>query len=324
MKNILVLLLTVVSFGAAFAQQRSSVPQATAVAAPLESSNLPSARIGVDDLIGITVYDAPELTRTVRVDQDGTIRLPMLQKHIAAVGVYSEDLEKEIKAALVDEQVLTDPVVTVSVLEYRSRPISVVGAVKNSVTLQDTGTVTLLDSLSHAGGLAENAGAEILVSHPQLGPDGKLATLVQHISVRGLYDAVDPALNLVLHGGDVIRVPEAGRVYVVGNVKRPGMFTLTDGYQSSVLKALALSEGLDRYSEKLAYVYRAEPGKAEKSEIPIELKKIMHRQSPDVALMANDILYIPEASARKAAMTALDRSLMVGIALTGTLVYLTQ
>ena len=324
MKKIAAVLFAIATVGAASAQQKTSPPPVAAFTAIPDSSNLPSEQIGSDDLIGITVYEAPELSRTVRVDQDGTIRLPMLQKHILAAGVYPESLEKAIKAALVDEQVLTDPVVTVSVIEYRSRPISVVGSVRNPVTLQDTGTVTLLDSLSRAGGLSENAGAEVLVSRPQLGTDGKLTPVVQRIPVRGLYDAVDPALNLVLHGGDVIRVPEAGRVYVVGDVKKPGMYSLTDGYESSVLKALALSDGLDRYPQKLAYVYRTEPGKAEKSEIPIELKKIMHRKSPDFVLMANDILYIPENSARKATMTTLDRSLMVGIALTGSLIYLTQ
>jgi polysaccharide export outer membrane protein len=324
MKIIAAVLLFIVSVGVVAGQQTTTAPQAGLPAAVTDTSNLPSEQIGADDLIGITVYDAPELSRTVRVDQDGTIRLPMLQKHIVAAGVYPENLERAIRAGLMDEQVLTDPVVSVSVIEYRSRPISIVGAVKTSITIQDTGTVTLLDALSRAGGLAENAGAEILVSRPQPGPDGKLTPSVQKIPVRALYDAVDPTLNIVLRGGDLVRVPEAGRVYVVGDVKRPGMFALTDGYQSSVLKALALSEGLDRYPQKLAYVYRAEPGKPEKTEIPIELKKIMHRQSPDVPLMANDILYVPEASTRKATMTALDRSLMVGIALSGTLLYLTQ
>ncbi len=140
--------------------------------------------IGRDDLIGILVYDAPELSRTVLVDANGKIRLPMLEKHIQAAGLYPEELEKSIRTALVDEQILTDPIVTVSVVESRSRPINVVGAVRTPVSFQAIGTVTLFDALSRAGGLTENAGSEILVSSQKSAVDGELSPpLVRRVSV---------------------------------------------------------------------------------------------------------------------------------------------
>jgi polysaccharide export outer membrane protein len=123
-----------------------------------KAPTLPVEKIGPDDLIGITVYDAPELTRTVRVDAGGDIRLPMVPQHIKAAGLYPAELEKAISTVLIQENVLVDPVVTVSVVEYRSRPITVAGAVKTPVTFQATGTVTLLDAITRAGGLTENAG----------------------------------------------------------------------------------------------------------------------------------------------------------------------
>jgi polysaccharide export outer membrane protein len=322
MRNAAITLLSVLVACTASGQQQAAPAHGGGGPTSLnESSNLTVERIGRNDLIGITVYDSPELTRTVRVDYGGEIRLPMLQQHIQAAGLYPEDLENAIKTALIEGQVLVDPVVTVSVVEYRSRPINVVGEVKNPVTFQATGVVTLLDALSQAGGLTENAGAEILVSRQQLTPDGKSTSLIQRIPVRGLFDTVDPSQNLRLQGGEVIRVPEAGRVYVLGNVKSPGAIAIKDG-QSSVLKMLALSQGLNSFSAHRAYIYRAEGGSGEKNQIPIELKKIMNRKSPDVPLMANDILYIPEASGRKAAFSALDRGLLMGVALSSTLVYL--
>jgi polysaccharide export outer membrane protein len=265
-------------------------------------------------LIGITVYDSPELTRTVRVNADGTIRLPMLQQHIKAAGLYPEELEKTITQALVSEQVLVDPIVTVSVVEYLSRPINVVGAVRTPVTL--------LDAITKAGGLAENAGQEILVSREQLIANGKTSGIVQRIPVRSLFDAVDPSLNLTLQGGDVVRVPEAGRFYVIGNVKAPGAYVIRDTSESSVLKALALSQGLNRYSTDTAYIYRLEGGTGGKSEIPIHLKKIMDRKSPDVPLMANDILYVPESGGRRATAAALNSMSMIGVAVGTTLLYI--
>ncbi len=325
MKRILIVLLTFVAAGSLLVNAQSGSAHAGGGGAPLnESSNLPSGLIGKNDLVGISVYDSPEFTRTVRISADGELRLPMLQKAIPAAGLYPQELEKAIRAALIDEQVLIDPVVTVSIVEYRSRPISVVGAVKNPVTFQDTGVVTLLDALSPAGGLMENAGKEILVSDPQLGSDGKKTPSIQHVPVRGLYDGVDPALNMVLHGGEVIRVPEAGRVYVLGNVKKPGMFLLTDDYPGSVLKALALSDGLEGFTGSTAYIYRTDAGSTEKREIPIELKKIIHRKSPDVALMANDILYVPQASGRKAAATTLDRMAALSVGLTSVILFAAQ
>jgi polysaccharide biosynthesis/export protein len=316
------LLMCTVFSGAVVAQIPHPGVQRTAEIASVNTySDLPIGRLGNNDLLGITVYDSPELTRTVRVDSAGEIRLPMLHRPIKAAGLYPVDLEKSITGALIEEQVLVDPVVTVTVVEYRSRPISVVGAVRTPLTFQATGTVTLLDALSQAGGLTENAGPEILVSGNTNSSADDAVTAVQRIPVHSLIDAIDPSLNLVLHGGEEVRVPEAGKFYVLGNVHRPGAFSMTDASQSTVLKALAMAEGMDHFTGNTAYIYRSGGGVGGKQEIPIELKKIMHRKAPDVPLQANDILYVPEATGRKATLTALDRMTLIGSSIGTTLLY---
>ena len=304
------------------AQQQANPNRASTGATSFnEGSNLPVEKIGNNDLVGITVYDAPELTRTVRVGSDGTIRLPMLRKPITAAGLYPNELETAITVALTDGNVMVDPIVTVSVVEYRSRPISVSGAVKKPVTFQATGSVTLLDALAQADGLAENAGAEILVSKNSSAADGKSAMLIQRIPVKGLMGVEDPALNLPLEGGEDIRVPEAGRIFVLGRVKKPGVFFITDGSESSVMKALALSEGLDTFPSHSAYIYRVEGGSGGRNEIPVDLKKIMDRKSPDVPLLANDILYVPDASGARASLKVLEATLGIGAGLGGAMIY---
>jgi polysaccharide export outer membrane protein len=304
--------------------QQSASPYRVSIGASSvsEGSNLPVEKIGKDDLIGITVYDAPELSRAVRVGSDGDIRLPMLKRHIHAAGLNPSELETAITEALTEENVLVEPVVTVSVVEYRSRPISVSGAVKSPVTFQATGTVTLLDAISRAGGLSENAGAEILVSKQLPATSDKPLMMSQRISVRGLMGGEDSTLNLQLEGGEDVRVPEAGRVFVLGRVKKPGAFYIKDGSESSVLKALALSEGLDTFPSHSAYIYRAEGGSGGRNEIPIELKKILDRKSPDVALMANDILYIPDATGARAGLKVLETTMSVGAVLGSALIYM--
>lgn len=275
-------------------------------------SNLPSQRIGANDLLSIQVYGAPELSRTVRVSQDGRIQIPMLKTGFVADGKFPGELESVISAALAKEKILVDPSVTVTVAEYVSRPISVIGAVKQPLTFQAFGNVTLLDALSRAGGLTTDAGSEILLSRMQPGLDGKVASLVLRIPVRQLIDLADAELNYPLRGGEEIRVPEASKIFVVGNVKKPGAFPIRDSYDTTVLKVLALSEGLMPFATEEAYIYRREGAENGRNEIAIPLAKIMARKSPDIPLLPNDVLYVPDNKRRRMTMTMIDRLVTFG------------
>lgn len=268
--------------------------------------NLPVQRLGARDLISVTVYNAAELSRTVRVSAEGLIRLPMLDQPLEAAGRLPAELEASIAAALRKAELLVDPVVTVAVVEYVSRPISVMGAVRKPVTFQAAGPLKLLDALTRAEGLLPEAGADILVTR-----GGGSPHLVERVPVRRLIDAADPALNLTLEGGEEIRVPEAGKIFVVGNVRKPGAFAIPDDRESTVLQLLALSEGLLPFAAKQAYLYRA-GSDGRKQEIPVELNKIMARKAPDLAVRANDILYVPDNAGRRAGMAALERILTFG------------
>ena len=213
---------------------------------------------------------------------------------------------------------------TVSVVEYRSRPITVAGAVKSPLTFQATGNVTLLDAISRAGGIADNAGSSILVTRPAQNGSGNSTPLTQRILVRSLLNGEDPTLNIRLDGGEQVRVPEAGRVFVAGNVKKPGVYPITDGPESSVLKAIALSQGLDSFSAHTAYIYRTEAGMHGKNEIPIDLKGILNRRVPDPPLYADDMLYIPNSAGRRNTAKVLEISLGVGLGLASILLLATH
>jgi polysaccharide export outer membrane protein len=279
--------------------------------------NLPIQKIGADDLIAVSVYDAPELTRTIRVNPEGLIRMPMLKEPIRAAGLLPSELEAVIATVLKDAELIADPFVTVTVSEYHSRPVSVMGAVRLPVTFQAAGEVTLLDALARAGGLTPEAGNEILLSHP--GADGQ-AGLIQRIPVKVLIDAADPTVNVKLRGGEQIRVPEAGRIFIIGQVRKPGSFSAHDDGEATVLKALAYAEGLLPYSGKQAYIYRRD-GPGSKREIVVPLKLMMDRKAPDVALAADDILYIPEAKGTRMTLAALEKVLLVGSGMATALVY---
>ena len=287
------------------------MPEISATSLPL---NLPAQKIGANDLISVSVYDAPEFTRAVRVGADGQIRFPMLTARINARDALPSELETTIAEALMRENLIVDPFVTVAVVEYASRPINVTGAVHKPLTFQAVGPVSLLDAIARAEGLNTDAGPEILVSRPGPDPSEEAGRLVQRISVKALMAASDPNLNLKLSGGEEIRIPEVGRVFVVGNIHKPGAFAVQDVSETTVLKMLAMSEGLTPFASKQAYIYRREDASGPKSEIVVELRKIMERKSPDVLLMANDILYVPDNTGRRTTLTALEKILAFGSA----------
>ena len=134
-------------------------------------------------------------------------------------------------------------------------------------------------------------------------------------------DAADPALNLALEGGEEVRVPQVGRIFVVGNVRRPGGFPAGRRLELTVLKAVALAEGLAPFPPKQAYIYASEPVRRPADrpagpsvspapqEITVELRKIMDRKAPDVALGPNDILYIPDSRKARNTANALEKAL---------------
>jgi len=281
------------------------------VVTPLDTApNLLDQKIGPRDLIVLQVYDSPELSRTLRVGADGLIRLPMMKHQIKADGLMPNELEAAVAQVFKEEGLLVDPFVTITVAEYSSRPISVLGAVKTPLTFLANSPVTLVEAITRAGGLTPETGSDILITRNQRGPDGVVETLMQRVPVKALVNSADPNANLKLTGGEEIRVPEAGKVFVVGNVRKPGAFAIQDG-SGSVLKMLAVAEGLAPFAGKRAYIYRVNDAGA-KSEIPIELRKIMTRKAPDEPLFTNDVLYIPDDQNRRLSMATLEKIVLFG------------
>lgn len=276
------------------------------------AANLPGQTIGNNDLLAISVYDAPEFTRTVRVSTEGLIRLPMVQEAVRAAGLLPSQLEKAIAEVLAKEGILVKPVVIVTVAEYSSRSVSVVGAVRKPVTFQAIGRVTLLDAIARAEGLSDTAGPDLIFTQDDASAAG--GRLTRRFLIRDLMDSSRSELNIELRGGEEVRVPEARKIFVAGNVKKPGAFAVREEGQMTIMKALALSEGLSPYPQDHAYIYRKDEAAGGVREIQVELKKILRREAVDIALLPEDTLYIPEASGRKAALTMTEKIVGFGLA----------
>jgi len=258
--------------------------------------------VGIDDLLYLSVYGAPELTHGYRVGTDGAIHFPYATlSGVPVVGKTPDDIGLTVAKALTDAKIYVRPVVTVSVLDYRSKRVNVSGSFHVPATVQAVGDFHLLDAITKAQGALPEAGNDLIVTRKN--EKGEAETL--HINYHTLMKGSDPTLNIALHGGEQIQLPESGRFYILGNVKTPGAYAMNNNGSTTVMQAVALSQGEQYYSQRVAYVFREnQEGKRVPIEVP--LQKIMHRQSDDVAINANDVLYIPESRVKHISAQSLD------------------
>jgi len=276
-------------------------------------------RIGPDDLLEITVFEAPEMNRAVRVSANGEISLQLLGTARAA-GMTARELELVLQEQL-RRSYMKDPHVGVFVREMESHPVSVVGAVKKPGVFQIRGSKTVVELLSMAEGLSDDAGDTVLLVHgtetvpgAAVGPyleqperaGGATPRVkvesngeIERINAKDLLDGDDPAVNVSVRPGDIVKVPRAEVVYVVGEVRKPGGFVLRSGENISVLQALALAEGPTHSSAMgHARIIRANTGEGTPSEIPVNLGKILSGKAPDVTLQPKDIVFVPNSAAK--------------------------
>jgi polysaccharide biosynthesis/export protein len=290
---------------------RWTVPPASTlpVAIPGNSSNLPQpvnsmmttitsgpVKLGPGDLLDIGVFASSELTTRVRVPSDGDISFPLLGK-LNVNGRMPEEVQDLIRDQLMKRDLVKDPQVSVFVLEYAAQAVYVLGEVTRPGAYPVIGSHQLSDFISVAGGFTTRAGKTITVTRQAHtdAPDVIRFTRAPNLS------GANPQVN----AGDTIYVGQAGLVYVVGDVTRPGGFILDSDQKLTVIKALALAEGTKpTASLKGARLVRmTEKGR---EEIAIDLKKIYQAKAADLELQDQDIVYVPVSAAHMATNRGLD------------------
>jgi len=278
--------------GAAVFAQVSRPVVDTPIAAPAPNTALPDRKVAPNDLLSITVFDEPEVSRpAVRVGSDGTVIIPVLPKPLAVVGLLPREIENLVSKSLVDAEILVHPTVSVAILEYAYQQISIQGQVRIPGQFNITQPITLFEALAKAGGVTPDAGSIVLVS--------KSATdAPRKIDLNELQKNPEPSTNITLTGGELISVPDAPKLYVTGNVAKPGPIPVKTPDDATVLKVVADAGGLTQYYNSTAYIYRAD-ATGKRQEIVVPLKKLMHREAQDVHLMADDILLIPDDNGYK-------------------------
>lgn len=276
--------------------------------------------LGPDDQLEIS---GPELTefsnKPVRIDSDGDVQVPLVGRiHVA--GLTVQEAEQAFNKSL--SKYIREPQVVVNVAEIRSQPVSVLGAVNTPGVHQVQGHKTVLEMLALAGGLRQDAGYSVRITRQldwgciplpgaMLDSTGKFS--VAELNLKKIMEAKDPAENIQILPHDVISVPKAEMVFVIGEVKRSGGFVLGEHKSISVLEALSLAEGLNTTADtRHAKILRLNRDADQREELPVDVKKLLAGKKQDVTLQAEDILFIPGSTGKKAALRAVEAVIQTG------------
>lgn len=277
----------------------------------------PSYVLGPEDTITISALDADELVgKPWMIDHSGVLSLPLVGR-IQASGHTPQSLEKALTQALT--QFIKDPRVSVTVTEFRSQPVSVIGAVRTPGVHQLRGHKTLVEVLSMAGGLSDEAGYNVKITRRiEWGPiplanattDPSKSYSIAEVSTRNILNAASPAENIAIRPNDVISVPRGDLVYVIGEVNKPGGFVLRDKEKMTVLQALSMAGGnKNTASMKGAKLLRTVPGSDSRQEVALDLKRILAGKGEDVGMRPDDVLFLPTSVGKKVGVRTAEAAL---------------
>jgi polysaccharide export outer membrane protein len=265
---------------------------------PAPAVTAPAAYVvGPGDTLDVKVYDEADLSRTVQVASDGTVSYPLIGM-VQVGGNTIREVEEKFRA-LFAAGYLVEPHVTVTVSDFRSQKVYVLGAVKTPGFYEMTGPTTLLEILSRAGGVLPEGGKTLIVVRGAAGggeidPEKATAELPESTLVLDgykLFQEGDTTQNVLLGPRDVVYVPKAREVFVLGEVKKPGPVTFTAGL--TLLQAIGQAGGMTELaSPRRVQIVRLQAGK--KDARRLNLKAILDQRDPDVPLQPDDVVMVPK------------------------------
>jgi polysaccharide export outer membrane protein len=222
--------------------------------------------VGPNDVLAVLVVDQAQLTGKYIVRADGTFTFPLLGR-VSAGGRRLSAVEDEMRERLA-KGFLKDPQIGVSVDQYRSQQIYVMGEVRQPGTLQFTGVMSLVEALARAGSVTEHAGTDAVVVRPKYDTAvADIGLLTRPSDVKEVADATVMRIdigflktgnlseNVSLRGGDTIFIPRVDTAFVSGQVRSPGEYPIRKGM--TIREVLALAGGvLERGSTRRIQVIR--------------------------------------------------------------------
>jgi polysaccharide export outer membrane protein len=259
--------------------------------AQVDESFIKEYRIGAKDVLEITVVELPELNQTLRVSEDGSITLPLIGK-VMIDGLAKEEVEKKLAALLLEQNYVKNARVTVFIKEYQSKRVALIGAVNKPGMYELVGRMTLLQLISQAAGLTEQASSELFVLRE--GKDDSQTRIV--IDLNELINEGDQTLNIPLQAGDIINIPAERfiNVYVFGAVRTPGVIQVKMSQKINILQAIAQAGGLIEGASKSGVtVTRKDKKTGKETKIKVNVNDVLKGKRPAIDLVEGDVVYVP-------------------------------
>lgn len=237
--------------------------------------------IGPDDVVRVTVYNHPDVSASDRISGDGIIMMPLIG-HVKLAGLTIEQASKHI-SLLLSNGFIIDPKVSVFVVEFRSRKVTIMGQVLRPGVFTLSGFTTFLELLTLAGGLTKDAGDKATIKRKGL-EAGREGEALITIDLRRLVEHGDASLDITLVDNDSIYISKAGIFYITGEIKKPDMYKYEEGL--TLFKAVTMAGG---FSEK------ASAGRIRIIRKVDNKDTIIERAGMDKVILPNDIIIIPES-----------------------------
>jgi polysaccharide export outer membrane protein len=246
-----------------------------------------SLLIGAGDQLHIQVFDTPEMEQHPRVTDAGTVPL-LFVGDVKLAGMTPGDAAHAIEDVLKQKQYMLHPHVAVTVEEYATQQVAVLGQVKTAGTYDITAPTPIINILSKAGGLTDLADRHITIER-RGDANQKFSYFLSNSSEKALTD------NVLVYPGDTVLVPRVGVVYVLGDVGRPGGFPMSSNDSDvTLLQALALAGAANKTAllSKAKLIRKTPNGP---TDVPIELASVQKGKARDIALQPDDVLFVPSS-----------------------------
>jgi polysaccharide biosynthesis/export protein len=252
--------------------------------------------VGGHDVLNIIVYEEKDLSReAIRVSGEGYISFPLINR-IKVDGLTTSEIEKLISLKLAEQEYLLDAHVSVMVIDYNSKRFLVLGAVKTPGSYSLDAQDRVLDAISRAEGIvADQAGKRGMMIRTENPGTAKERKLIIDLDLQGLLKGRDQVSNLYLADKDVIFIPKAEHFYIIGQVKSPGSYPLTDR-EITLIEAISMAEGFTPVaSRNKTRIIRVENGVEKILQIKVDAITDAGKKIQDVLIRPNDIIVVPES-----------------------------